>query len=207
MHHDEPSQTSFDSTPGHGGGAAPADRRCHYTKADGKSCRDWAVRGQDFCYRHGVFLNARSGRGISVPLLEDEASIVLVLSETLRALALGAIPVNNGRLILEGCRLAHTMQMERQKAARLERQARQAELKEEEVCEEAGSQEHEAGSLKHDSEVEGSLDSEARTADRQSDCCPVRRTDPHPEEAQEQGLAAHEATLEELLEEEALAVG
>ncbi len=99
------------------GGAAPEHRRCQYLKADGKQCRDWGVRGQDFCYRHGVFLQPGGRRQIDVPLLEDESSIVLVLSATLRALACGAIPVNNGRLILDGCRLAHTMHLERQKAA------------------------------------------------------------------------------------------
>jgi hypothetical protein len=117
MHQDETQQAHCESEPTQGGGAAPEHRRCRYTKADGQSCRDWAVRGQSFCYRHLVFLRPQKGRHIDVPLLEDESSIVLVLSETLRALALGAIPVNNGRLILDGCRLAHTIQMERQKAA------------------------------------------------------------------------------------------
>lgn len=116
MHRDENQQTHCESEPTQEGGAAPEHRRCSYTKADGQSCRDWALRGQSFCYRHGVFLRPRNGRLIDVPLLEDESSIVLVLSETLRALVLGAIPVNNGRLILDGCRLAHTMQIERQKA-------------------------------------------------------------------------------------------
>ncbi len=117
MHQDENQQAHCESDPTQGGGAAPEHRRCRYTKADGKSCRDWAVRDQLFCYRHLVFLRPHNGRQIDVPLLEDESSIVLVLSETLRALALGVMPVNSGRLILDGCRLAHTMQMERQKAA------------------------------------------------------------------------------------------
>lgn len=102
-----------------GGGAAPEHRRCRYHKADGKGCRDWAVRGQEFCYRHGVFLQ---GRNIDVPLLEDESSIVLVLSETLRAVVCGRIPIGHARMMIDGCRLAHTMQMERLKAAGSSRQ-------------------------------------------------------------------------------------
>jgi hypothetical protein len=81
-----------------------------------------------------VFIH--SGRGIDVPLLEDESSIVLVLSETLRAVALGTVPVKTGALLLDGCRLAHTMQMEKQKAANLERSRRRRELREEDIGEE-----------------------------------------------------------------------
>ncbi len=113
----EHEDANFESEQSNNGGAAPEHRRCQYLKADGKGCRDWAVRGQDFCYRHGVFLQPGGRRQIDVPLLEDESSIVLVLSTTLRALASGTIPVNNGRLLLDGCRLAHTMHLERQKAA------------------------------------------------------------------------------------------
>jgi hypothetical protein len=119
MRQGENQQTSVESAPKQCGGAAPESRRCQYRKADGKGCRDWAVRGQDFCYRHGVFL--RGARGIDVPLLEDESSIVLVLSETLRAVAMRAMPTNDGRLLLDGCRLAHSMHMDRLAAARLER--------------------------------------------------------------------------------------
>ncbi|MFP5229022.1 MAG: hypothetical protein ACLGXA_15500 [Acidobacteriota bacterium] len=129
MKHDENQQAHIEDETNHGG-AAPEHRRCQYLKADGKGCRDWAVRGQEFCYRHGVFL--RAGRGIDVPLLEDESSIVLVLSETLRAVACGMLPLNNARLMIDGCRLAHTMHMERQKAAGVERVRRH-----QCVCEEA----------------------------------------------------------------------
>jgi hypothetical protein len=127
MHQHENQQANFEP---HSGGAAPEQRRCQYIKADGHGCRDWAVRGQKLCYRHGVFVH--SGRGIDVPLLEDESSIVLVLSETLRAVALGTIPLKSGALLLDGCRLAHTMQMERQKAANLERSRRRKEAREQE---------------------------------------------------------------------------
>jgi hypothetical protein len=122
MQQDENQQANFEDEQTDRGGSAPEHRRCRYTKADGKGCRDWAVRGHELCYRHGVFL--RAGRGIDVPLLEDEASIVLVLSETLRAVAQGTIALKSGSLLLEGCRLAHTMHMEKQKAANAERRRR-----------------------------------------------------------------------------------
>jgi hypothetical protein len=95
-----------------------------------------------------VFL--RGARGIDVPLLEDESSIVLVLSETLRAVAMRAMPTNDGRLLLDGCRLAHSMHMDRLAAARLERGRGALEAAEDEREEEgeteAGSGKEEAGS-------------------------------------------------------------
>ena len=125
--------SDFDVQQPNSGGAAPAHRTCRYTKADGKPCRDWAIRGQDYCHRHDVFLHSRVERPIDVPLLEDEASIVLLLSETLRALAWGTIPVNNGRMLLAGCRLAHTMQCQRLETAKFRVQVRRMGIPEHEV--------------------------------------------------------------------------
>ena len=204
-----------ESMPDNGGGAAPEHRRCKYTRADGKSCRDWAIRGQDFCHRHGIFLRRESVQRIDVPLLEDESAIVLVLSETLRALAWGTMPVNNGRLILDGCRLAHSMQMEKQKTAghRVCRSRKcmceEKEMREDSPEPEAASQEQEAGSEKEES---GSDKQEA--ACRAANPAPgaqgpelaVRyRFSPPCGETRHEDLAAQEAPLEELMEEEALA--
>ena len=117
MHQDGRQEANLESELSHGG-AAPEERRCQYLKADGKACRDWAIRGQGFCYRHGVFVRPGAAGRIDVPLLEDEAAVVLVLSETLRAVVQGAISLKHGALVLDGCRLAHSMQMDRAKAAR-----------------------------------------------------------------------------------------
>ena len=65
MQQEQSQQANFAVEPTHPGGAAPADRRCQYIKADGKGCRDWAIRGQEFRFRHGVFL--RNARSIDVP--------------------------------------------------------------------------------------------------------------------------------------------
>ncbi len=125
--------SDFDVLQPNSGGAAPAHRTCRYTKADGNPCRDWAIRGQDYCHRHDLFLHSRVERPIDVPLLEDEASIVLLLSETLRALAWGTIPVNNGRMLLAGCRLAHTMQCQRLETAKFRAQLRRTGIPEHEI--------------------------------------------------------------------------
>ena len=100
-----------------------------------------------------------------MPLLEDESSIVLVLSETLRAVAHGAISTRGAALMLDGCRLAHSMLMERLKAANAERarrrqeaiedrrQEREAECRKQEAGSQepgAGSPEEEAGSRKEE---------------------------------------------------------
>ena len=201
MHKHENQQANFEDDQTSNGGAAPENRRCQYIKADGKGCRDWAVRGQNLCYRHGVFL--RRGRGIDVPLLEDEASIVLVLSETLRAVAQGTIALKSGSLLLEGCRLAHTMHMEKQKAANAERTRRRQEERE------AGSQEAEAGSRKQGagrpveagtSEPEPTELRAPDTGHRTPEICALR---PEPCGAV---LAAQAEQLDERMEEE-LAVG
>jgi hypothetical protein len=115
------------------GGLAPADRQCRYTKADGLPCRSWAVRGQDYCHRHDLFLRRRVDKPIDVPLLEDEASIVLLLSETLRAMAWGTMPVSNGRMMLAGCRLAHTIHTQRIEAAKFRLKLRRLGIPEHEI--------------------------------------------------------------------------
>jgi hypothetical protein len=227
MRQEENQQASFEGEQTNRGGAAPEHRRCQYIKADGKGCRDWAVRSQEFCYRHGVFLHA--GRGIDVPLLEDEASIVLVLSETLRAVAQGTIALKSGSLLLEGCRLAHTMQMERVRAANAERSRRRTGMREDEMGEErqereAGSRKQEAGSSEPNPEC-GALHPEPGARCPEPGALPFRDSEknwdkdrsnvendttdrfaPRYEETREGVLAAQAEPLDERMEEE-LAVG
>jgi hypothetical protein len=132
MSNAEPVSIAATETP-NPGGAAPAHRQCTYTKANGHLCRDWAIRGQDFCSRHGRFVLAHQGRPIDVPLLEDEDSVALLLSQTLRALAWGMLPVPNGRALLDGCRLAWSMQCRRLETAKFRLQLRRLNISENEV--------------------------------------------------------------------------
>jgi len=237
MQQDHSQQANFEDEQTSNGGAAPEHRRCQYTKADGKGCRDWAIRGQELCYRHGVFL--RASRGIDVPLLEDEASIVLVLSQTLRAVALGTIALKSGSLLLEGCRLAHTMHMEKQKAANAERTRRRTEVREqamrEEISEEqqetdeqqeteVASQETDAGSPGPNQECgarspEPGAPSSEPGARSPEPCAPPPepcalspqpcgdRFSPRYQETREVFLAAQAEPLDERMEEESLAAG
>jgi hypothetical protein len=122
-----------DQTNTNPGGAAPADRCCRHTKTDGRPCHNWAPRGQDFCRKHDLFLHARTERPINVPLLEDEDSIVLLLSETLRAMAWGTLPVANGRILLDGCRLAHSIHSRKLETAKLRLKVRQMRIPEHEI--------------------------------------------------------------------------
>jgi hypothetical protein len=209
MHQHEQQQANVEDEQNNAGGAAPEQRRCQYIKADGHGCRDWAVRGQQLCYRHGVFVH--SGRGIDVPLLEDESSIVLVLSETLRAVALGTVPVKTGALLLDGCRLAHTMQMEKQKAANLERSRRRKEAREDEMAEQAMVQEEISREEMGQEEIgEEEMGQESSVPDQEpdslsSEICALRSEpceDPRYEEIREGVLAAQAESLEEPIEEE-----
>lgn len=231
MHQDENEHPHSEDEPTHPGGAAPEHRRCHYTRASGKPCRDWAIRGQQLCYRHGVFAHAANGRSLHLPLLEDEDSIVLVLSQTLRGVVLGTIPVNQGRLLLEGCHLAHTMHMDSQKAAHVERVHRKTGDRSEETGArkqetEAGSQMAEAERHKVEATEHRTPDTEHRTPDPAPDSrhrfrdreqnrdeashkVESRRTDPlapEYEEARAHVLAAQAAPLDEGMEEEAVGV-
>jgi hypothetical protein len=217
MHQHENQQENFEDEQTHSGGAAPEQRRCQYIKADGHGCRDWAVRGQKLCYRHGVFVH--SGRGIDVPLLEDESSIVLVLSETLRAVALGTIPLKSGALLLDGCRLAHTMQMEKQKAANLERSRRRSEAREEQMAQveldqeeigqaESGQEEigQESSVPDHETDAPSSGICALRSEPYSELAAPMGARAPRYEQAQAEALAAEAALFDELMEEE-LAIG
>ena len=91
------------------GGAAPPHRQCRRILDSGERCRDWEIRGQGLCFRHGRWEGTRRKGPITVPLLEDEGSIRLVVSQTVRAMSLGTIPPSNGRVILMGCREARSL--------------------------------------------------------------------------------------------------
>jgi hypothetical protein len=124
------------------GGQAPADRQCNYTKSDGHRCRNWVLRGHEHCFGHHRYLHARPERPIDVPLLEDEASIVYLLSQTLQALAWGTIPVPNGHALLNGCRLAHSIQTQRLEAAKFRVKLRRLGIPEHEIFDPSTDPEH-----------------------------------------------------------------
>jgi hypothetical protein len=130
-----PENQLLNESESHPGGLAPADRQCHYTKSDGQRCRDWTLRGQDHCFRHDRYIHCRPERPVDVPLLEDEASIVYLLSQTLQALAWGTIPVTNGHALLTGCRLAHSMHAHRLEAAKFRFKLRRLGIPEHEIFE------------------------------------------------------------------------
>jgi hypothetical protein len=124
------------------GGLAPADRQCNYTKSDGHRCRSWTLRGHDHCFRHDRYLHSRPERPVDVPLLEDEDSIVYLLSQTLQALAWGTIPVPNGHALLNGCRLAHSIQTQRLEAAKFRVKLRRLGIPEHEIFDPSTDPEH-----------------------------------------------------------------
>jgi hypothetical protein len=126
-----------EATEPNSGGAAPADRQCQYTKSDGKRCRNWILHGRDHCFAHDRYIHASPERPIDVPLLEDEPSIVYVLSQTLQCLAWGTVPIANGRMILDGCHFAHKMQMQHLETAKFRLKLRRLNIPEHEIFGEA----------------------------------------------------------------------
>lgn len=99
----------------------PADRRCCEIKVNGQQCRGITVPGEKWCHMHGKFHALHNGySSINVPVLEDEDSILFVLSQVGRALAGGTIPASNANGIVACCRMAERLLAEKRKHARLE---------------------------------------------------------------------------------------
>ncbi|HKO13766.1 MAG TPA: hypothetical protein VJV22_17485 [Acidobacteriaceae bacterium] len=96
--------------PANRGGLAPEDRQCRYVLGHGRHCRSWALRGHEFCHKHLRWDETRHDGPITVLLVEDASAIQLVASQTIRALAWGHMPPENGRGILYGCRLMQIAQ-------------------------------------------------------------------------------------------------
>ena len=110
----------------------PEHRRCRHTMEDGERCRRWVNVGDTMCYRHFRYAGTDPLSPIKVPLLEDSASILMTVTQTVRALALGTIPQGNARAMLYGCNIA-----ERVLKADFERAKFLRALRKEEAAEEA----------------------------------------------------------------------
>lgn len=118
---------------GNGGWLPPPEhRQCRHTMEDGERCRRWTPVGDTMCYRHFRYAGTDPLSPIKVPLLEDPASILMTITQTVRALGLGTVPQGNGRGMLYGCNIATQvlkMDFERAKFLRT--------LRKEEAAEEA----------------------------------------------------------------------
>lgn len=80
--------------------------RCEHVAPSGRRCGRWASKGEELCHAHLAYAEARSSRSVHVPLLEDEGSILYVLSQAADALATGAMPPANGHAVISACKLA-----------------------------------------------------------------------------------------------------
>jgi hypothetical protein len=89
-----------------GGTARPEHRQCGHVHVSGEPCGGWAMTGEKFCAKHHAWAGTDPMYPVKVPLLEDPDSIRLVISQTVRALAVGTLPSANGRAMLAGCRMA-----------------------------------------------------------------------------------------------------
>lgn len=79
-------------------------RRCEAVRENGERCRGIPALGETHCHAHARYREANARIALTIPLMDDEASIAFVRSQTVRAMALGSIPPANGRVMLEGCR-------------------------------------------------------------------------------------------------------
>ncbi|HKO13541.1 MAG TPA: hypothetical protein VJV22_16345 [Acidobacteriaceae bacterium] len=99
----------------------PLERqRCEHTLIGGTRCRRWADRDEKMCHAHRMYAQSCGRSRVDVPLLEDDASILYVLSQAAQALARGAMPPSNGLAIIGACRQATrvlTLRVERGKLA------------------------------------------------------------------------------------------
>lgn len=93
--------TSHTEAPDHA-----VSRHCALVREGGQPCRGIPAIGETFCHAHRRYRASASRISIAVPLLEDEESILFVISQTVRSMSLGSIPPANGQAMLTGCRLA-----------------------------------------------------------------------------------------------------
>ena len=85
----------------------PLERqRCTHRLTSGARCGRWADRDKKLCHAHHSYAETYGRHRVDVPLLEDEESIVFVLSQTAQALASAAMPPGNGLAIIGACKLA-----------------------------------------------------------------------------------------------------
>ena len=85
---------------------AHEQQRCEHIAPSGRRCGRWASRGEELCHAHLKYAEGCAGRRVDVPLLEDESSILYVLSQTAQALATGGMPPANGNAVISACKLA-----------------------------------------------------------------------------------------------------
>lgn len=105
----------------------PADRRCLEIKVNGQQCRGITVPGEKWCHMHGKYHTLHNGySSIDVPVLEDEDSILFVLSQVARSLAGGTIPASNANGIVACCRMAERLLAEKRKQARFEQKQQES---------------------------------------------------------------------------------
>lgn len=80
------------------------ERRCAMVRENGARCGGTPALGETFCHAHRRYRETMNGLVMTIPLMEDQASITFIRSQTVRALAQGSIPPANGRAMLAGCR-------------------------------------------------------------------------------------------------------
>lgn len=80
------------------------DRRCAMVREGGQQCRGTPARGERYCHAHRRYSEAARTVVLTIPLIDDAASVTFVRSQVVRAMALGSIPPGNGRVMLEACR-------------------------------------------------------------------------------------------------------
>jgi hypothetical protein len=89
-----------------GGWKAPEHRQCVHLHESGQRCRATTKSGGKFCHTHQRWADTDPMYPVKVPLLEDPDSIRLVMTQAVRAMAMGTVPAANGRGMLYGCRMA-----------------------------------------------------------------------------------------------------
>ncbi len=83
--------------------------QCRSLTVDGMQCRNRALRGKDFCYSHLRYRNSPNlppPDKMVVPLLENHASIRLVLSQILNGILAREIPPDIGGKSIYCCQVA-----------------------------------------------------------------------------------------------------
>lgn len=86
--------------------------RCRHIAYSGYQCRRPSLEGQSFCYQHAKFSEPQPASpysrqpAIMIPLLDDRATLQVVIAEVMRALVVRSITAEEARAIFYGLQLA-----------------------------------------------------------------------------------------------------
>ena len=90
--------------------APPQAPLCQHIHSDNRRCGSPALRGQPFCYFHSSSRSDKKKKTVSVPVLDNPASIQLALTQVISRLLAGELDPQIATIAINGLRIASVNQ-------------------------------------------------------------------------------------------------